>query len=135
MSHIIKHQEIKKQEDRYNTSNMSISDRSWFYEKKLKEMKTVKGQHKVEIQNLKALKSSSVNVLQFKHDEMKKKMKNEIFRLSEEAKRHEESQRIENAKITNQINYIEENCEGLDKALKEILERVVNLEKILGPNK
>jgi hypothetical protein len=133
MSHIIKNQEVKKHEDRYNTATMSIQEKTKKYDEKIKSMKDMKAIHKTEISNLKALKISSQNVLQFKLDEMTKKMKNEIYRLSEEARRHEESQKNENNKIQNQINYIRENCEGLDKALKEILDRVISLEKTLGP--
>ncbi len=64
------------------------------------------------------LKVSSKNVLQFKLDEMTKKMKNEIYRLQEESRRHEESQKNEDQKINNHINYLRENCDGLDKAFK-----------------
>lgn len=133
MSHIIKNQEIKKHEDKYKTSTMSIMAKTVFYEKKLDETKKLRNFHKGEIYTLRALKNSSQNVLQFKLDEMTKKMKNEIYRLSEEARRHEESQKNENGKIQNQINYIKENCEGLNKALREILDRVISLEKTLGP--
>lgn len=135
MSHILRNQDVKIHDDRYQTSTLSVLKKSVIYEEKLKEMKTVKGTHKSEISNLKALKSSSQNVLQFKKDEMEKKMKNEIYRLSEEARRHEESQKNENNKIQNQVNYIRENCDGLGKALKEILDRVINLEQTLGPPK
>lgn len=134
MSHILKNQDQKEHKDRYGTSSLNILDKTAFYEKKILELKSVKMQHKAEIVNLRALKTSSQNVLQFKLDEMTKKMKNEIFRLNEEARRHEESQRNENNKIQNQVNYIKENCDGLGKALKEILDRVLLLEKTLGPS-
>jgi hypothetical protein len=81
-------------------------------------LKVLKSNHKNELVDLKALKNSSQNVLQFKLDEMIKKMKNEIYRLQEESRRHEESQRNENQKIQNHINYIRENCEALQKALR-----------------
>ena len=73
----------------------------------------------------KAIRTSSQNVLQFKLDETTKKMRNDINRLREEAKRHEESQKNENLKIKNQIKYLKENCQGLSAALKEILEKVI----------
>jgi hypothetical protein len=133
MSHILKNQDLKKHVDRYHTANLSVMQKTIEYDKKLSQLKTVKQNHKTEVANLKALCTSSINVLNFKLDEMTKKMKNEIYRLSEESRRHEESQKIENNKIQNQVNYIRENCDGLDKALKEILERVVNLETTLGP--
>jgi len=49
---------------------------------------------------------------------MTKKMKNEIYRLQEESRRHEESQKNEDQKINNHINYLKENCDGLDKAFR-----------------
>ena len=76
--HIIKNQEIVEKVDRYNTGNMSISEKLLFYDKKLREMQKIKNEHKNELSNLKSLKTSSVNVLQFKLDEMTKKMRNEI---------------------------------------------------------
>lgn len=133
MSHILKNQEVKKHVDKYNTASLSVRQKAEEYEKKLTQLKSVKQNHKTEVANLKALCSSSIKVLNYKLDEMTKKMKNEIYRLSEESRRHEESQKIENNKIQNQVNYIRENCDGLDKALREILDRVVNLEKTLGP--
>jgi len=69
-------------------------------------LKVLKSNHKNELVDLKALKNSSQNVLQFKLDEMIKKMKNEIYRLQEESRRHEESQRNENQKIQNHIKRI-----------------------------
>ena len=66
----------EKKEDRYNTSNLTLSAKLIFYDKKLKELLKIKAEHKNEYQNLKSLKSSSVNVLRFKLDEMTKK--NEI---------------------------------------------------------
>jgi hypothetical protein len=118
MSHIIKNQEIKKKDNRYDTSHKSLLGKVTVYEKKLSEFKNLKAVHKTEVATLRTLKVSTQNVLQFKLDEMTKKMKNEIYRLSEEAKRHEESQKNENSKIQVQIDYIKENCESLDKALK-----------------
>ena len=59
--------------DRYLTANMSLSQKLSFYSQKLKEFQKIKGDHKNELQNLKSLKTSSVNVLQFKMDEMTKK--------------------------------------------------------------
>ena len=103
----------------------------------------MKNIHKNKVCEIKALKTSSQNVLQFKLDEMTKKMKNEIYRLQEESRRHEESQKNEDQKINNHINYLKENCDGLDKAFKGIVnsfkcefryfDRVVFLEKTLGP--
>ena len=63
----------EKKEDRYNTSNLTLSAKLIFYDKKLKELLKIKNEHKNEYQNLKSLKSSSVNVLRFKLDEMTKK--------------------------------------------------------------
>ncbi len=103
--------------DHYNTSNLTILQRVEFYDNKLEEIKNLKNNHKVEIQTIRSVKNSTQNVLQFRLDEVTKKMKNEIFRLSEESRRHEESQTNENQKIQNQINYISENCDGLDKLL------------------
>ena len=133
MDKVLKNSDTKKLEDRYNTSSLSVMHRSMVYEKKLFELKSTEQFHKLEVANLKALDSSSLNVLNFKLDEMTKKMKNEIFRIKEEAKRHDESQKSEKNKIQNQINHIRENCDGLSRALKEILDRVINLEKTLGP--
>ena len=97
--HIIKNQEIVEKVDRYKTGNLSISEKLLFYDKKLREMQKVKNDHKNELANLKSLKTSSVNVLQFKLDEMTKKMRNEITRLSQEESRHEESQVNESKRI------------------------------------
>ncbi len=133
MSHILKNRGETKHEDKYNTASLSIMQKSLVYEKKLLDLKATEQFHKLEVANLKALDSSSLNVLNFKLDEMTKKMKNEIYRIKEEARRHDESQKSENSKIQNQINHIRENCDGLGRALKEILDRVANLEKTLGP--
>ena len=121
--------------DRYNTSNLTLSAKLYFYDKKLKELLKVKNEHKNEYQNLKSLKSSSVNVLRFKLDEMTKKMKSEINRLKQEESRHEESQANESKRIQSQINFLKENNEQLSEVLNEFLARVVNLEHAFGPPK
>lgn len=133
--HIIKNQEIVEKVDRYNTGNMSISEKLLFYDKKLREMQKIKNEHKNELSNLKSLKTSSVNVLQFKLDEMTKKMRNEITRLSQEESRHEESQVNESKRIQAQIDFLKENNETLTNVLDEFLARVVALEHALGPLK
>ena len=125
----------EKKEDRYNTANLTLSGKLIFYDKKLKELLKIKAEHKNEYQNLKSLKSSSVNVLRFKLDEMTKKMKSEINRLKQEESRHEESQANESKRIQSQINFLKENNEQLTEVLNEFLARVVNLEHALGPNK
>ena len=125
----------EKKEDRYNTSNLTLSAKLIFYDKKLKELLKIKAEHKNEYQNLKSLKSSSVNVLRFKLDEMTKKMKSEINRLKQEESRHEESQANESKRIQSQINFLKENNEQLTEVLNEFLSRVVKLEHTLGPNK
>ena len=125
----------EKKEDRYNTSNLTLSAKLIFYDKKLKELLKIKNENKNEYQNLKSLKSSSVNVLRFKLDEMTKKMKSEINRLKQEESRHEESQANESKRIQSQINFLKENNEQLTEVLNEFLSRVVNLEHTLGPNK
>ena len=124
-----------KIEDRYNTANLTLSGKLVFYDKKIKELLKIKAEHKNEYQNLKSLKSSSVNVLRFKLDEMTKKMKSEINRLKQEESRHEESQQNESKRIQSQINFLKENNEQLTEVLNEFLARVVNLEHVLGPNK
>ena len=121
--------------DRYNTSSLTLSAKLHFYDKKLKELLKVKTEHKNEYQNLKSLKTSSVNVLQFKLDEMTKKMKSEINRLKQEESRHEESQMNESKRIQSQINFLKENNEQLSEVLDEFLARVVNLEHAIGPAK
>ena len=121
--------------DRYLTANMSLSQKLSFYSQKLKEFQKIKGDHKNELQNLKSLKTSSVNVLQFKMDEMTKKMRNEITRLKQEESRHEESQVNESKRIQAQIDFLKENHQQLTEVLDEFLTRVVNLEKALGPLK
>ena len=124
-----------KIEDRYNTANLTLSGKLVFYDKKIKELLKIKAEHKNEYQNLKSLKSSSVNVVRFKLDEMTKKMKSEINRLKQEESRHEESQQNESKRIQSQINFLKENNEQLTEVLNEFLARVVNLEHVLGPNK
>lgn len=133
--HIIKNQEIVEKVDRYKTGNLSISEKLLFYDKKLREMQKIKNDHKNELANLKSLKTSSVNVLQFKLDEMTKKMRNEITRLSQEESRHEESQVNESKRIQAQIDFLKENNETLTNVLDEFLARVVALEHALGPLK
>ena len=133
MSHILKNRGENKHEDKYKTATLSISQKVKVYTNKLEDLKSNQKFHEIEVANLKALDSSSLNVLNFKLDEMTKKMKNEIYRIKEEARRHDEAQKSENNKIRNQINHIRENCDGLGRALKEILDRVENLEKALGP--
>ena len=133
--HIIKNLEIVEKVDRYKTGNLSISEKLLFYDKKLREMQKVKNDHKNELANLKSLKTSSVNVLQFKLDEMTKKMRNEITRLSQEESRHEESQVNESKRIQAQIDFLKENNETLTNVLDEFLARVVALEHALGPLK
>ena len=118
--------------DRYLTANMSLSQKLSFYSQKLKEFQKIKGDHKNELQTL---KTSSVNVLQFKMDEMTKKMRNEITRLKQEESRHEESQVNESKRIQAQIDFLKENNQQLTEVLDEFLTRVVNLEKALGPLK
>ena len=133
--HIIKNQEIVEKVDRYKTGNLSISEKLLFYDKKLREKQKIKNDHKNELSNLKSLKTSSVNVLQFKLDEMTKKMRNEITRLSQEESRHEESQVNESKRIQAQIDFLKENNETLTNVLDEFLARVVALEHALGPLK
>ena len=124
-----------EKKDKYNTANLTLSAKLVFYDKKLKELLKIKTEHKNEYQNLKSLKSSSVNVLRFKLDEMTKKMKSEINRLKQEESRHEESQANESKRIQSQINFLKENNEQLSEVLNEFLARVVNLEHVLGPSK
>ena len=133
--HIIKNQEIVEKVDRYKTGNLSISEKLLFYDKKLREMQKIKNDHKNELSNLKSLKTSSDNVLQFKLDEMTKKMRNEITRLSQEESRHEESQVNESKRVQAQIDFLKENNETLTNVLDEFLASVVALEHALGPLK
>jgi len=118
--------------DRYRTQSLNILEKAEIYENKISDLKNIKQVHRTEVANIKAIRTSSQNVLQFKLDETTKKMRNEINRLREEARRHEDSQKNENLKIKNQIKYLKENCQGLSAALKEILDKVVRLEKSLG---
>ena len=126
---------IDSKEDRYKTAAMSISEKLMFYDRKLREFQKIKTEHRTELGNLKNLKISSVNVLQFKLDEMTKKMRNEITRLSQEESRHEESQVNESKRIQAQIDFLKENNETLTNVLDEFLARVVKLEHALGPLK
>lgn len=105
-------------EDVYGTRLMSFQARYDFYLKKFNELKDVKASHIGQIQEIRNTKRSTENVIDFKKEEINKKMKNEIFRLREEAKRHEESQANENKKIA-------EGCEGvqdLANANEDLLE-------------
>lgn len=131
--HILKNQEIQRQEDVYKTANLSLSEKIFFYDKKLNEARRIRNEHKNEIATVRSSKTASANVLQFKLDEMTKKMRNEITRLSMEETRHEESQKNETKKIQNQIDFLKENNANLREVLREYLERVINLEKALGP--
>jgi hypothetical protein len=130
-----KKQDVDIKEDRYKTAALSISEKLIFYDKKLREFQKIKTDHRTELSNLKNLKVSSVNVLQFKLDEMTKKMRNEITRLSQEESRHEESQVNESKRIQAQIDFLKENNETLTNVLDEFLARVVKLEHALGPLK
>jgi hypothetical protein len=135
MSYLIKNQENQKHEDRYKTENLTITQKVNKYTDLLNELKEVKNKHKVDINTIKELKKNSESVSKFKLDEMQKKMRNEMFRLSEECRKHNDSQKGEVVKIKNQINIIENTCTNINKALKELLERVIILEANLGPNK
>ena len=112
---------------------MAISTKLHFYDKKIKDLMKIRTDHKNELQNLKSLKTSSINVLQFKLDEMTKKMRSEINRLKQEESRHEESPANESKRIQQQIQFLKENNEQLSEVLDEFLDRVVNLEHALGP--
>jgi len=131
---IMKGYNEQKKFNRYNTSNLTLTAKIFFYDKKVRELLRLKSEHKNEYQNLKSLKSSSINVLRFKLDEMSKKMKSEINRLKQEESRHEESQANESKRIQSQINFLKENNEQLSEVLNEFLARVVHLEHALGIN-
>jgi hypothetical protein len=115
-----------------DTSSLSIAAKVSLYESKFIEIKKSCTEHASKKASIKTTESASQNVANFKLDEMTKKMKNEIFRIQEESRRHNESQLTENTKIENQINHIKEKCKKFSKALKEFLDRVQNLEKSLG---
>ncbi len=121
-------------EDNYNTAFLSFQKRIDFYERKYKELKEMKMFHKSEIQNIKLLKNSTQNVMDFKKDEINKKMRNEIYRLSEESRRHEETQNNENNKINQNIDDIMDKSHVNEVHLADILYRVINLERNLGPD-
>ena len=127
--------EAKTKISNYPTQNMSLGQRIKFYDKKLKDFEEEKVTHKSNINNLKLMKNSFVNISQFKLDEMSKKMKNEITRLGQEQSRHEESQINESKKIQAQIDFLTETNLTISKVLDEFLNRVVNLESSLGPPK
>lgn len=129
-----KKEEESLTEDVYGTSYMSFLKRIDFYELKYKELKKIKEYHKSEIQNIKLLKNSTQNVMDFKKDEINKKMKNDIYRLSEESRRHEENQHNENKKINQNIDDIADKSRVNELHLKQILIRVKILEKNLGPD-
>lgn len=120
-------------EKRYPTQNLSLGRKIVFYDKKLKDFEEDKQQHKSKINNLKLMKNSFVNISQFKLDELSKKMKNEITRLSQEQSRHEESQINESKKILAQVDFLRETNATITKVLDEFLERVMKLEETLGP--
>lgn len=130
---------IKKSENRVNRypqlQGQSIGQKIAFYDKKLKDYETQKIEHKNRINNIKLLKSSFVNISQFKLDEMSKKMKNEITRLGQEQSRHEESQANESKKIQAQVDFLRDTNNTITKVLDLFLQRVVALEQNLGPPK
>ncbi len=126
--------DIYSQEDRYGTKFFSFQAKLDFYQRKYNDFKEVKTNHKVEIQNLKNMKQSTQNVMDFKKEEINKKMKNEIFRLKEESKRHEESQTNENKKISEGCEGVQDLANANDDLLEEVLERVIYLERNLGPD-
>jgi hypothetical protein len=121
-------------DDIYGTRLMSFQGRFDFYQKKYFDMKETKLLHVGEIQNLRNMKRSTENVMDFKKEEINKKMKNEIFRLKEESKRHEESQANENKKIAEGCEGVQDLANANEDLLEEILERVIYLEKNLGPD-
>ncbi len=135
MSNYLKNQEDEKQEDRYNTADLTITQKVNKYTDLLNDLKEIKSKHKVDINTIKELKKNSESVSKFKLDEMQKKMRNEMYRLSEECRKHNDSQKSEVIKIKNQISIIEDTCRNINKALKELLERVIVLEANLGSNK
>jgi len=129
--------------DRYGTKYLSFQNRLEFYQTKYNSLKETRVAHKAEIQNLKNMKQSTVNVMDFKKEEINKKMKNEIFRLKEESKRHEESQANENKKIGEGCEGVQELANANDDLLEgksllfyflEVKDRVVFLERHFGPD-
>lgn len=120
--------------DHYETAFLSFQKRLDFYERKFKDLKELKMYHKSEIQNIKLVKNSTQNVMDFKKDEINKKMRNEIYRLSEESRRHEETQNNENNKINQNIDDIMDKSHVNEVHLADILYRVINLERNLGPD-
>ncbi len=135
MSYLIKNQENQKREDRYYTESLTVTQKVNKYTDLLNDFKETKNKHKADINTIKELKKNSESVSKFKLDEMQKKMRNEMYRLSEECRKHNDSQKGEVGKIKNQINIIEDTCRNINKALKELLDRVIILEANLGPNK
>lgn len=120
--------------DYFGTHYMSFQKRYDIYQQEYKKLKDIKTYHKGEIQSIKLLKNSTQNVMDFKKDEINKKMKNEIYRLSEESRRHEETQNNENNKINQSIDEIQDKSHVNEVHLMDILYRVMNLERNLGPD-
>jgi hypothetical protein len=134
MSYIVKSQEPTN-DDRFNLEQLSINQKVSKYQELHKSFVGVKNKHKEEINIIREIKKNSESVSKFKLDEMQKKMRNEIFRLSEECKRHNETQKSETQKVKNQIGFVEDTFKEINKVLKDILERVVVLEANIGPSK
>lgn len=132
MSQVLKNKIQEKKKNRYNTANLSLLDKCDEYEKKYAGLKILKKNHKDEINTLKACCSSSIGVLNFKLDEMTKKMKSDIRRLKDESNKQNEVQNNENNKIKVQVGLLKESCHDVRKLLKETLERVENVEKNIG---
>ena len=126
--------EDKGNDDRFGTSMMSFQKRLDFYEQKYKQMKEYKNHHRQEIHQIKLIKNSTQNVMDFKKDEINKKMKNDIFRLQEESRRHEETQNNENNKVNTNIDSILDDQAQCEMFLYDILMRVMYLEQNLGPD-
>jgi hypothetical protein len=134
MSYIVKNQEPKK-DDRFALEGLSINQKVTKYQELVKNFTNIKNKHKEEINIIREIKKNSESVSKFKLDEMQKKMKNEIFRLSEECKRHNETQKVETQKVRNQIGFVEDTFKEISKVLKDILDRVTVIEANIGPSK
>lgn len=115
-----------------DTSSKSLSEKINLYDRKLLEIKKKSEKFRNENERLKMTDNASVSLINLKLDEMTKKMKNEIFRINEESRRHNESQTTEIKKIESQIKYIDDRCKDFSKKLKECLERVQSLESGFG---
>ena len=50
----LKNQQTSQKIDRYNTSNLSLSDKLIFYNQKMKEFLKIKAEHRSELGNLKS---------------------------------------------------------------------------------